>query len=83
MDDKEKSNCIARDYESALIWREDEQSFCDVISNACIDMANWKNEQIWLLIDAIDHAYLKTDGTYGDLSYEVSDKVKYLKSILK
>ena len=83
MNDKEKSNRIARDYESALIWSEDEQSFREVISDACIDMANWKNEQIWLLIDAIDHAYLKTDGTYGDLSYEVSDKVKYLKSILK
>ncbi len=41
------------------------------------------DEQLYLLIDAIDHAYLKTDGTYGDLSYEVSDKVKYLKSSLK
>lgn len=48
-----------------------------------MEMAKWKDEQLYLLIDAIDHAYLKTDGTYGDLSYEVSDKVKYLKSSLK
>ena len=50
---------------------------------AAMKMAKWKDEQLYLLIDAIDHAYLKTDGTYGDLSYEVSDKVKYLKSSLK
>ena len=51
---------------------------------ACaLRMAKWKDEQIYLLIDAIDHAYLQMDGTYGELSYEVSDKVKYLKNQLK
>lgn len=40
---------------------------------------NWK--LINLLLDSIDHAYLKTDGTYGDLSLEVADKVNYLKSL--
>lgn len=48
-----------------------------------IEMAKWKDKQLWLLIDAIDHAYLQTDGTYGELSYEVSDKVKYLKRAMK
>lgn len=38
-----------------------------------------KDKQLWLLIDSIDHAYLQTDGTYGDLALEVVDKVKYLK----
>jgi len=47
------------------------------------EMAEWKDKQINLLLDSIDHAYLQTDGTYGDLCYEVSDKVKYLKNILK
>ena len=38
-----------------------------------------ENNRINLILDAIDHAYLQTDGTYGDLSMEVVDKVNYLK----
>ena len=45
------------------------------------EMAKWKNKQIDLLLDSLDHAYLQTDGTYGDLSLEVVDKIKYLKSL--
>lgn len=44
-------------------------------------MAGWKDEQINLLLDAIDYAYLKTDGTYGDLALAVVDKVEHLKSL--
>lgn len=51
---------------------------------ACaLRMGKWKDEQLYLLIDAIDHDYLKMDGTYGELSHEVSDQVKYLKNQLK
>lgn len=38
-------------------------------------------ELINLLLDSIDHAYLQTNGTYGDLSLEVVDKVEYLKKL--
>lgn len=34
------------------------------------------------LIDRIQYAYLKTDGTYGDLASVVSDKVKYIEKLL-
>lgn len=34
------------------------------------------------LIDRIQYAYLKTDGTYGDLASGVSDKVKYIEKLL-
>lgn len=51
------------------------------INKALTDMAKWKDEQINLLLDAIDYAYLKTDGTYGDLALVVADKVEYLKSL--
>jgi hypothetical protein len=50
---------------------------------SALDMAKWKDKQLWLLIDAIDHAYLQTNGTYGGLSYEVADKVNYLKQVMK
>lgn len=53
------------------------------LEDLLLEMAEWKDKQIYLLIDAIDHAYLQTDGTYGELSYEVSDQVKYLKKQLK
>ena len=33
------------------------------------------------LIDRIQYAYLETDGTYGDLAYVVSDKVKYIEKL--
>ena len=49
------------------------------LKDLLLEMAEWKDRQMNLLIDAIDHAYLQTDGTYGELSYEVSDQVKYLK----
>ena len=48
---------------------------------SAIKMAEWKDEQINLLLDAIDYAYLQTDGTYGDLALVVADKVEYLKSL--
>lgn len=53
------------------------------IYDTAMEMAGWKDEQLRLLIDAIDHAYLQTNGTYGDLSKEVSDQVNYLKQIMK
>lgn len=34
------------------------------------------------LLDRIQYAYLKTDGTYGDLASVVSDKVKYIEKML-
>lgn len=34
------------------------------------------------LIDRINYAYLKTDGTYGNLAYVVSDKVKLIEKTL-
>lgn len=34
------------------------------------------------LLDRIQYAYLKTDGTYGDLASVVSDKVKYIEKLL-
>lgn len=47
-----------------------------------LQMAQWKDSQLNLILDAIDHAYLQTDGSYGDLSYEVIDKARYLKSLI-
>lgn len=52
---------------------------CSTPVRAALMMAKWKDDQLRILLDAIDHAYLQTDGTYGDLSYEVSDQVKHLK----
>lgn len=34
------------------------------------------------LLDRIQYAYLKTDGTYGNLAFVVSDKVKYIEKLL-
>ena len=34
------------------------------------------------LIDRIQYAYLKVDGSYGELHPVVSDKVKYIEKIL-
>lgn len=39
-------------------------------------------ELLWMLIDAIDYVYLRTDGSYIDLSPVVTDKLNYIKSIL-
>lgn len=55
-------------------------SGCPNVYHSALEMAEWKDKQLWLLIDSIDHVYLQTDGTYGDLSLEVVDKVKYLKN---
>jgi hypothetical protein len=75
MTNKEKALEIAKNSEQYFYHNEYE---CGL---ACaLQMAKWKDEQMKLLLDAIDHAYLQTDGTYGELSYEVSDKVKYLKT---
>lgn len=71
---KEKAECIANSYDGDQISTED-------IVTACMGMAAWKDEQINLILDAIDYAYLKTDGTYGDLALVVADKVEYLKSL--
>lgn len=34
------------------------------------------------LMDRINYAYLKVDGTYGGLQTVVSDKVKYIEKLL-
>lgn len=49
--------------------------------NMLIDGYEAAKELIDLLLDSIDHAYLQTDGTYGDLAYEVADKVEFIKNI--
>ena len=69
---KRKSNLSKADLESVE----------ELIKSVIKSTIEFKDEQINLLLDAIDHAYLQLDGDYGDLSYEVSDQVKYLKSIL-
>lgn len=69
---KRKSNLSKADFESVE----------ELIKSVIKSTIEFKDEQINLLLDVIDHAYLQLDGDYGDLSYEVSDKVKYLKSIL-
>lgn len=35
------------------------------------------------LLEAISYSYAQTDGTYGDLAYVVSDKVKYINNLLR
>ena len=79
--------------DNKLIEKADEIAYlCSEKHNAeCFDaalrMGAWVRSKMLLelnlLLDAIDHAYLQTDGIYGDLSYEVSDKVEYLKSLRK
>ena len=81
MTDKEKALEISKKYEDW--WALEAPDVEKAVYDSVIDMAQWKDKQMYLLIDAIDHAYLKTDGTYGELSYEVSDKVKYLKNQIK
>ena len=49
--------------------------------NMLIDEYEAAKELIDLLLDSIDHAYLQTDGTYGDLAYEVADKVEFIKKL--
>lgn len=50
------------------------------INTTCnIDKNCW--ELINLLLDSIDHAYMQTNGKYGDLALEVVDKVEYLKKL--
>lgn len=46
---------------------------------ACNDSQCW--DLINLLLDSIDHAYMQTNGKYGDLALEVVDKVEYLKKL--
>lgn len=80
MTDEEKAIDIAEG--NTRYYGGEYDSFKECKQSA-LDMAKWKDKQLWLLIDAIDHAYLQTDGTYGELSYEVSDKVNYLKQVMK
>lgn len=49
------------------------------IGITCNDSQCW--DLINLLLDSIDHAYLQTDGKYGDLALEVVDNVEYLKKL--
>lgn len=49
---------------------------------SAMEMAEWKDKQMWLLIDAIDYVYLQTDGSYRDLSPVVSDKIRFLKETM-
>lgn len=75
MTNEEKAKEIGRK------WYNDDAPL--VAYRSALQMAKWKDKQLWLLIDAIDHAYLQTNGTYGDLSNEVSDQVNYLKQVIK
>ncbi len=56
-------------------------SIFDHMYACCKETEEWKDKQINLLLDAIDHAYLQLDGSYGDLALEVVDQVEYLKSL--
>lgn len=55
------------------------------VYHGAMQMAEWKDKQcselIDLLLDAIDYAYLQTNGSYGDLALVVADKVEYLKNL--
>ena len=57
----------------------------DGAADCFIAGAEWEDERMWetlnLLLDSIDHAYLQTNGSYGDLALEVADKVEYLKKL--
>lgn len=73
MTNKEKANEL-----SIEIAQEYDRK--DVVGYECaVKMAEWKDKQMWLLIDAIDYVYLQTDGSYRDLSPVVSDKIRFLK----
>ena len=69
---KRKSNLSKVDLESVE----------ELIKSVIKSTIEFKDGQMNLLLDAIDHVYLQLNGDYGDLSYEVADQVKYLKSIL-
>lgn len=60
--------------------------------NSALQMYEWTRIQVAkevmdmvskTLIDAINHAYLKTDGTYGDLNNLVADQVEFIKFMRK
>lgn len=75
-EDKAKEICSAYANSNFILTPEE----CAAYTSAMI-MAEWKDQQINLLLDSIDHAYLQLDGSYGDLALEVVDKVEYLKSL--
>ena len=83
MANKDKANEIIKDipqHPYHITYEEVIENFTtDQLEECLLDMAEWKDKQINLLLDAIDHAYLQLDGSYGDLALEVADKVKYLK----
>ena len=65
-----------------MVWNIFNKQTADNVTNTgkLLSVIAEKNILINLLLDAIDHSYLQTDGTYGDLSKEVSDKVRYIKN---
>ena len=90
MTNEEKAKELANEYQDYIhkckINLQLENQSKEEISKHCvkaaaIEMAEWKDQQINLLLDAIDHAYLQLDRSYGDLALEVVDKVEYLKSL--
>ena len=80
MTDKEKIEEILGCNKNCKYKSENCHSVCVFYGNV-IEMAKYKDEQINLLLDAIDYIYLQTDGTYGDLALPVIDKINYLKSL--
>lgn len=61
------------------VYEVDSESEC---YKSAMEMARWKDTQLWLLIDAIDYIYMQNDGTYVDLSPIVIDKIRFLKNQL-
>lgn len=82
MTNEQKAEEISARYSTSRIIPNKEEA---AAYDAAMQMAEWKDERaselIDLLLDAIDHAYLQTNGSYGDLALEVADKVEYLKTI--
>lgn len=78
MTNKEKAYEISERYATSDYFPTDEEISA---YEAAMEMAEWKDQRINLLLDAIDHAYLQLGGSYGDLALEVVDKVEYLKSL--
>jgi len=66
-----------------MAWNTFNKQTADSTANTAklLSIIAEKSKLIDLLLDSIDHSYLQTDGTYGDLSKEVSDKVEYIKKL--
>lgn len=72
-----------------ILFSESSITECE---NSALQMYGWARIQVAkevmdmvskTLLDAIDYAYLKTDGTYGDLNNLVADQVEFIKSMRK